>query len=59
MMRNEYLNELPKSINIHSNNSGSGKKHLGGHDSKGDQVHHDVSFKMQQSKPIPPGKPQL
>lgn len=26
MMRNEYLNELPKSINIHSNNSGSAQK---------------------------------
>ena len=54
-MRNEYLHELPKSINIHSN-SVSGKSTAG---AKGPQSIHDVSFKAQKNKPIPAGKPKI
>ena len=48
-MRDEYLHELPKSINIHSNSAGP----------KGQLNHHDVSFKVQRNKPIPAGKPRI
>ena len=53
-MRNEYLNELPKSINIQSN-SVSGKST----GPKGPQSIHDVSFKAQTNKKIPAGKPKI
>ena len=44
MMRDEYLHELPKSINIHSN-SGSAQRNGAAVAGKSDQEHHDVSFK--------------
>lgn len=53
-MRDEYLHELPKSINIHSNSVSGVKPGV-----KGPQAMHDFSFKEQKNKPIPAGKPRI
>eukprot|EP00354_Favella_ehrenbergii_P010151 CAMPEP_0170474414 /NCGR_PEP_ID=MMETSP0123-20130129/16212_1 /TAXON_ID=182087 /ORGANISM="Favella ehrenbergii, Strain Fehren 1" /LENGTH=129 /DNA_ID=CAMNT_0010744195 /DNA_START=119 /DNA_END=505 /DNA_ORIENTATION=+ len=62
-LRDDFLNELPKSINLHSN-PGSGRQqaqratHVQTDMSQNPNLH-DVSFKVTGNKPIPFGKPRL
>ena len=61
VMRDDYLNELPKSINLQSKNVSGAEiqAQKNGKTAESQSNLHDVSFKAYKNKPIPAGKPRL